>query len=332
MFFTNAMLVLCLLIVINKAFANDYTSFDVVGDSISDGINPDSAEKYGWVHMLFGLDGAGQPAKSNTIFTIWPDIHATNHAVSGSKASDWAQPGALNEVISNDPDLVVLFIGGNDFFAYIADGELSPEEAYEYQTNLLTIIDTLRSNTPVPEIIIIDYYDLFDGYSTNLPAPYEAYRSMSGSAIIGNEMLRNIAESMNCYYLSIYNDFMRHCYGEELGDTEHLSPDYVDTPLTDFDIHPNTAGHNKLYERVYQQLVELKDIPKFIDLNMSTDSLTMKWSSGIAQSYVLERATNMIDPSFFLPIATNAGTPPDNVYTDTVSEIDRAFYRIRVQD
>ena len=61
----------------------------------------------------------------------------------------------------------------------------------------------------------------------------------------------------------------------------------------------------------------------------STNGFIMRWRSGIGQRYVIQRSTNLADG--FAPIATNAGTPTCNTYTDAVEDLDRACYRLRVE-
>ena len=245
-----------------------YEKFDVVGDSISANANPQHAG-FGWVKMMFGdgySDGSTNiPPKANTIYTLWPSISAANHALGGSKASDWASEGysGMHNVTSGLPDLVVVYIGGNDLLSYtVSPDGLSQADAEEYRTNLMTIIDILRTNETVPDIILVNYYDLFDGYSTELeswgiPLLYP-YTNLSEYTMLGNKVIEEVADEKGCYIVNtIYSNFMHHCYGEALGDTNHLSPDYVRTPISILDIHPNTDGHTEIYEQVYEKLHEL---------------------------------------------------------------------------
>jgi hypothetical protein len=250
--------------------AKNYTVFDIVGDSISAGYNPiysTSSATYGWVQMLFGLGGTPYPVpKSNTIHTLWSGIAAYNSAQSGSMASQWAidYHSWLTGVKNHHPDLVVVYIGGNDFLAYSAAGPVSDTDLELYRNNLRIIINSLHNNTPRPDIILVNYYDLFDGYSGNLPSLFSAYTSLSETAIRGNQVIQEVALEKGCYLVTVYSDFMHHCYGADVlisnGDTQHLSPDYVKTPIIpNFNIHPNTNGHSKIYDQVYAQLVILKN-------------------------------------------------------------------------
>lgn len=320
-----------LLLTASTAAAREYGTFDVVGDSISAGVNAGCGERYGWVDMLFGESGCGQPAPADTLTNLWPGITAYNSAISGSTAKDWAwqQPSYMNTVSNHHPDLVVVFIGGNDGLAYAADGAYTEAERNEFCSNLVVVVQKLRCFSPPPEIVLVDYYDLFDGLSASLPDPYGAYRVLSRAAAEGNTIISNTASSNACFFVEIYPSFMHHCYGEAVGDTNHLSPDYVRTPITSFDIHPNTAGHAKIHELVHAMLRELKDMPALASQSSGGAVFLIRWTSGINQTYVVERSTNLI--TGFDPIATNAATPTLNVFTDSVDNLPAAFYRIRVE-
>ena len=105
----------CLTLICNiSCFAKKYKRFDIVGDSISANFNPQHTD-FGWAKMLFGegFNGNGTmiPPKSKTIYSLWPKITVANHAVAGSKASDWATDGfsGMINVTSGLPDLVVVY-------------------------------------------------------------------------------------------------------------------------------------------------------------------------------------------------------------------------------
>jgi lysophospholipase L1-like esterase len=245
------------------ALAKEYQRLDIVGDSISHGVNPVVGDNSGWVQML-----TGSYDSQSTIYQIWSGITVNNQAVSGSRASDWAGSTyiPMTTVISHHPDLVVVYIGGNDLLAYASDGQFTESEKTTFRTNLRTIIDTLQSNTPRPDIIMVNYYDLFDGYSANLPSLFTAYRVCSSGAVDGNQIIKEVALEKGCYMIdTVYTQFMHHAYGTELGDTGHLSPDYVRTPLASFDIHPITAGHRVIYQDIYNKLRELKGLTSVSD-------------------------------------------------------------------
>jgi len=247
--------------------ARDFTVFDIVGDSVSAGVNPDyyaPYKNYGWAHILFGEGGGSLPPPvADTITSLWPGIVKYNSAISGSKASGWAAtPSApMTTVLGHHPDLVVVMIGGNDLLAFGADGIVTQQEMEAYRQDLDTIITRLQANTPRPEVILVDYYDLADGYSANLSPYLATYRGLSQAVLQGNQVIHDVAGAKGARLVSIYDAFLHHAYGGELGDTGHLAPDYFRMPLSAFDIHPITAGHAAIHALVYQKLLELKTEP-----------------------------------------------------------------------
>jgi lysophospholipase L1-like esterase len=320
------------------ASARDYSVVDVVGDSVSAGVNPDYyslLRAYGWVHMLYGSAGATGAPPALTITNVWPGVVRYNSAVSGSKASEWANTNSYSymaTVTNHHPDLVFVMIGGNDALAYTSDGVFTEQEKSEFQTNLTHIVEILQTNTPIPDIVLIGYYDLLDGYSSNLPPAYASYAILSQATVEGNRIIKQIAEARHCFFVSIYESFMHHCYGAELGDTGHIAPNYVRTPLTSLDIHPVTTGHRAIYERIYAQLLDLDEIPKFTRISMESNHVLLGWSSSMSQKYVLEQSASLTQTNWITLPQTNAGLPPENLVTNSAGASQTLFYRIRVLD
>lgn len=248
--------------------AKEYHVIDIAGDSISSSYNPDystSEDSYGWVDMLYGLGGGNYPApKEDTIDDLWPDIVKYNTAEAGSKASEW-QPGSLyfERIRLHQPDLVVLLLGGNDLIQdYMGDGEFSAGEVAEYEANLTNIVSEIKSFESNPDILMLYYYDLFDGDSKELPLLLEILHGMTRATVDGNFAIQRVANAYHCELVDIYTPFFFHCYGRELDASYYLDPCYVETPLSKFDIHPNTDGHKKIYETVYERLMKLKNMPE----------------------------------------------------------------------
>src|SRR5690349_1839138 len=204
------------LILLSYSIGKEYSAFDVVGDSISEGVNPDlSPTNYGWVDMLFGYGGGAlPPSKSSTIYTLWSGITVYNDAHSGSRAIDWAADtnSWLTTVRNHHPDLVVVYIGGNDFLFYGIDGMISTTEQDQYRNNLRSIVSTLQSNTSVPDIVLGNYYDLFDGFSPSVSTS-STYQAFSYSVVTLNQIIQQVALEKGCYQVPIYTDFFHHCYG-----------------------------------------------------------------------------------------------------------------------
>jgi lysophospholipase L1-like esterase len=316
-----------------SATARDYSVISIVGDSVSEGWNPDYSRSHattGWVHRLTGQAG---PPYSWNITNLWAGAVVYNHAVGGSEASEWADTNAfpyLTYVLADCPDLAIVMIGANDFFGYAADGAVTADEVAAYEANLRSIIHALQSITPAPDILVLGYYDMFDGLSQNLPLFFSAYRMASAATLAGNQLIEEIALAHGCFFVCMQSCFMHHCYGCYLGDAVHVSPHYVlvtGNPA-DVDVHPVTAGHNAICEAVYGALGELKDIPRIRRFERCGDKAVIDWSSAMGQKYVIERTPDLARGPF-LPIATNFGFPPMNTYTAAVGTAGALFYRLR---
>jgi len=314
--------------------AREYRTLDVVGDSVSAGVNPDAyaaVQVYGWAHMLYGVTGFAAPPPQWAITNLWPNITRFNSAVSGSKAWEWADTNGypyLAAVLSHQPDLVLVMIGGNDFLAYAADGAITPQEQAQYDASLRFIIARLRQLSPAPDIVVLGYYDLCDGFSNHPLVPAQ-YRLLSPATAEGNRLIRSIAESNGCFFADTAGAFLHHAYGAELGDTNHLAPDYVRTPLSALDIHPVTAGHRSLCEQAYGALARLREMPTLAGIECAPGAAAIRWTAGFGQTCRVERAASLTAPHAFAPLGTNVGVPPLNVWTDACGAAAAGFYRIR---
>jgi lysophospholipase L1-like esterase len=82
----------------------------VIGDSLSDGVNPETApRKLGRVHML---DKGG--AKHAALQAIWKKTEIRNYSISGSTAGQWNSEAYLAKAIAGKPHLAVVYLGAND--------------------------------------------------------------------------------------------------------------------------------------------------------------------------------------------------------------------------
>ena len=200
-------------------------------------------------------------SQSTNIGNLWPGTNGflSNFAVSGSTAADWNNSTWIDPVISNQPNIAVVFIGGNDFLADYSDGLLSTAEKTALSNNVTGIVKKLKTGLPQIKILIVGYYDLFDTKSQALGLfpTYANYSNMSAGTVECNVALSNIALAEGCDYAENYATFMHHCYGGSLGDTGHLSPDFVRTPITSLDIHPVTAGHLSIYQTIAAKLRQM---------------------------------------------------------------------------
>ncbi|MBN1516402.1 SGNH/GDSL hydrolase family protein [Candidatus Sumerlaeota bacterium] len=239
--------------------ARGFTSIDIVGDSISDGANPQipAIQDKGWVAMLYG-DFEEEPAIQN----LWPGIARHNHAVPGSKASEWADAAypAMQQVLQEIPDLAVVYLGINDLYAYIQDADevFSTSDQEAFRQDLSTIIDLLQALPATPEILVLNQYDLLDGVSESIPPGHPLYflRHYSSGVQTMNAIVAEVAALKECHLLDIHPEWFHHAYGKDFGDAP-LDPPYVHMDY--YDVHPNTEGHRVIYRKVYAALRSIKE-------------------------------------------------------------------------
>lgn len=55
----------------------------------------------------------------------------------------------------------------------------------------------------------------------------------------------------------------------------------------------------------------------------------LRWSSVLGRKYTLYRGTNLITQAFSEITNNVSATPPENVYTDTVTGVEARFYRVK---
>lgn len=253
----------------------------IIGDSISDGCNPEIstvnegyAVRYGYAQMLEGLehDKIEKPAK--TIYNIWSNSDFCNFSITGSKAAEWNKDSSdstkwhtwnkeFEKVLNFNPDVAVIYLGANDIFGYIYNGGgITTAEWDELKENLKGVVDQLQSKNKDIKIVMVGYYDMFDGCSkiaaAASPANFGPFADMSTIIIEGNKIINDIAEEEGATYVEIYSTFINHGYGLFLGNQTPVLPLYFTNLLTTFDIHPVTAGHKAIYEKVYSALETLK--------------------------------------------------------------------------
>ena len=108
----------------------------VIGDSISDGCNPELstsaemyAKRYGYAQMLEGKKYEGIDTPAKTIYNIWNNAEYRNFSITGSKASEWNMDSSTStkwhtwdkefqKVLDFNPDIAVIYLGANDIFEY----------------------------------------------------------------------------------------------------------------------------------------------------------------------------------------------------------------------
>jgi lysophospholipase L1-like esterase len=113
-----------------------------LGDSWSSAVVAGEGDRAGWPLML-GI----------------PD--EMRQGVAGSTAAQWAADfdGRLTKAAQTEADVVILSLLGNDAFAALADGSVTPDELVAGVTNLRRVVATVRK----ARTIVLLYADPFCG-------------------------------------------------------------------------------------------------------------------------------------------------------------------------
>jgi lysophospholipase L1-like esterase len=182
-----------------------------------------------------------------------------NYAVGGITAKEWSSGSRLSDVFSLEPNIYVVLIGGNDYLDAIRDGVITEKEREEIIGYISELMGKIRLESGDTDILILNYYDLFDGKSSRLAGHPQMSRfvSFSDEIKIFDGKLRELSDSYSSYYLDLRAAFMHHGYGAELGDEHHRKPDYFKTPLSRFDVHPTVAGRMRLAELLFSHIPEI---------------------------------------------------------------------------
>ena len=256
-------------VVLTSSSPASATSVAVIGDSLADGGNPQQWE-YTWVDMI------AEDAE------LAVDID--NFAVRGTQAREWAAPG--NELFGTvqaavlggaSYDVVIIGLGGNDFQVAIQDSDFTFEERLALWANLETVVSNTEALLPGAEIILMNYYDMFDKQSWVLPpgfvmTPYmsDQLTGWSGFActFFGdtcafgslNHLIGLVASAHGADVIDVYSAFMNHGYVAHSLGINTLHPAYFPAitvqgnVFVGFDVHPVTAGHERIVELVTPKL------------------------------------------------------------------------------
>jgi lysophospholipase L1-like esterase len=114
----------------------------VVGDSWSSAVVAGEGDRMGWPMMLGIADDLRQ-------------------AIAGSTAAQWADnfDGRLTRAAQTSADVVIISLLGNDAFAAIADGTVTPDEVSAGVSALRRTVETVRK----ARTIVLLYADPFCG-------------------------------------------------------------------------------------------------------------------------------------------------------------------------
>lgn len=225
----------------------------LLGDSISSGVNSDFSGQpvFGWADFIRGYGGAPWPVpEEETLEDLWPDGELRNFAISGSTAYQWSFEKRYRSLVDYNPHIAILFIGGNDLLAAVNDGVFDLKDQEILNRSFNTLLDGLKARLPDTRLVLVGYYDLFDGQSRNLPFMVRHLQGLSDQARLSNALIRTQAQARGAYFLDLEPVFRGHGYGPELGLPGPVKEPYVRRPLAHYDIHPNTAGHRAIARAV----------------------------------------------------------------------------------
>lgn len=243
-------------------------SITVLGDSIASG--------YGLSEYISGNDYSAPESFGNLLGA--ESAHYENYAVDGRRSDELL--AAVSD--ENDPivrsvtnaDNVIISIGGNDFlkpmleaiktaaltdtdfFMSVLEGSVSSKNISDYTNNILKsaieaakavdaegsvgnirkIVEKISSLNPDARIILLTVYDPFAG-NVLLTAVSDAAEEKLFEL---NEGIKSLAGG-NVYVADIYEEFKTH-------ESEY-------TNIGRLDIHPNGAGHNRIYEVLSETVI-----------------------------------------------------------------------------
>ena len=183
----------------------------VVGDSWSSAVVAGEGDRMGWPLMLGISDDMRQ-------------------AVAGSTAAQWAADfdGRLTRAAQTPADVVIVSILGNDAFAALADGTVTPDEVSAGVSALRRMVETVRKS----RTIVLLYADPFGGRDI---------RSAIACPLLNAAICGAVPD------------------GVETFDTRTvLRPDHFDGT----DIHPNRAGHEAIAVGLAAMLTANKEVDR----------------------------------------------------------------------
>ena len=191
----------------------------ILGDSITEGT------------------GASETGKSYAGLLTNEFAALTNYGVGGScLANKWQKPFVSRySSMTSDLDVVIVFGGVNDFYAGVALGEADSTTNTEFNGALNTIMDGLLSKYPGKEIVFITPPQCDNGsLATN-----EA--NSAGKTM--QDYVDAIKERCNYYSIPCLDLYSVSGMGIAVNDPQH-------TVYSSDGIHPNDAGHYRIYERI----------------------------------------------------------------------------------
>jgi lysophospholipase L1-like esterase len=164
-------------------------------------------------------------------------------------------------LLAFNPDLTVVFIGGNDFKEFPKQDLAATVQIITQRVALL--IDRLREHNPKIRIVVASYHDAYDGLSSAVKAPaQEANTSPAVRQLCDAYELLARQKGCGSVCRKIYDSFMNHCWGQEVGGAVHWEPTYSRPYHPEHsDQHPSPAGQQALAEIFYEEFCQMAGVP-----------------------------------------------------------------------
>lgn len=217
-----------------KSASGDLTRILFIGDSITDCNRRTTNQPLGngYVRLVADMLKIHHPERQ---------IDVVNRGIAGNTMED-LRSRWTDHALCEKPDWIVLKVGINDCNRYELDSTANALQSPESYVKILDqIIELTRRHLPVTRFLLVSPFYL--SLDDNLPDSYRA----------------RIRESVKLYVTA--SEASAQKYGTDFLDMNaafaelmhHIKP----SDLADDGVHPNSAGHLFIANRVYQRLREL---------------------------------------------------------------------------
>ena len=231
-----------------------YKRYVGLGDSIC---IDEYAGGHGWgaISLFYrNKDNIYPEFKGKDLRSLYPGIHLYSLACDGGTCgtvSGEQLPALLPG--SDDPTIVTLTVGGNDFLLSLGPGGVIDRGAIDdFRLNLTKILKTLRERYPNCLIILGTIYDPTDGVG-DLGMPEVDVQEAYALFHAFNKAILDIGKSYGAHIADIYSHFLGH--GSHHGDPE--TPHYCpEDPSCWFvqEIEPNARGAHEVRRKFWEAL------------------------------------------------------------------------------
>lgn len=196
-----------------------------------------------WVAYGDSITEKNYRAQTNYVDYIVEEMGVTalNYGVSGSgyAQSEYAWHSRITELANIDFDVITLYGSGNDLAAGKELGDVNDTGTDTLCGCINTTLDTLLGIKPLAKVGII------------LSQPWASYMpSVEGNAMqVYNDKLSEIAKRRSIPVLDLY-----HASNLRPDNATQLAQFYQENGVQDSGVHPNSAGHKRIYPLIREFL------------------------------------------------------------------------------